>query len=149
MTRMAQFKTWRISTLDLNFYWNNLLFAGVVCSNCHSRSSTVAHCTLATSWFEKWRSTFGRDAMGTSKRLLRICWRSGQRYHSHESGLMNRQNIIRIHANPVNLVFIWVPVTGIRWWRFKEPLTNYLIKQQQEVDSWNIFHIFYFMCKLT
>ena len=24
-----------------------------------------------------------------------------------------------IYANPVNFVFVWVPITGIRWWKFK------------------------------
>ena len=27
----------------------------------------------------------------------------------------------QVHANPVNFVFVWVPVTGIWWCRFKNP----------------------------
>ena len=40
-----------------------------------------------------------------------------------------------IHANPVNFVFVWVPVARDKVVKVKEPLPNHLIKQQQEVDS--------------
>ena len=40
-----------------------------------------------------------------------------------------------IYANPVNLVFVWVPVTRDKVVKVQEALPNRLIKQQQEVDK--------------
>ena len=40
-----------------------------------------------------------------------------------------------IYANPVNFVFVWVPITWDKVVKVQEPLPNRLIKQQQEVDS--------------
>ena len=39
------------------------------------------------------------------------------------------------HANPINFVFVWVPVTQDKVMKVQEPLPSRLIKQQQEVDS--------------
>ena len=40
-----------------------------------------------------------------------------------------------MYANPVNFVFVWVPVTQDKVVKVQEPLPNHLIKQQQEVES--------------
>ena len=45
------------------------------------------------------------------------------------------QSKLVIFANPVNFVFVWVPVTRDKVVKVQEPLPNRLIKQQQEVDS--------------
>ena len=39
-----------------------------------------------------------------------------------------------IYANPVNFMFVWVPVTRDTVVKVLEPLPNHLIKQQQIVD---------------
>ena len=41
---------------------------------------------------------------------------------------------LSIYANPVNFVFVWVPVTRDKVVKVQEPLHNRLIKQQQDVD---------------
>ena len=43
-----------------------------------------------------------------------------------------------IHANPLNFVFVWVPVPREKVVKVQEPLPNHLIKQKQEVDSWSL-----------
>ena len=44
-------------------------------------------------------------------------------------------------------MFVWVPVNRDKVVKVQEPLPNCLIKLQQEVDSWSIFHIFYICYK--
>ena len=50
-----------------------------------------------------------------------------------------------IHDNPVNFVFVWVPVTRDEVVKVKEPLHNHSIKQQQKVERvyFHIFCLFY------
>ena len=43
-----------------------------------------------------------------------------------------------MHANPVNFVFVLGARNRDKVVKVQEPLPNHLIKQQQEIDSWNI-----------
>ena len=43
-----------------------------------------------------------------------------------------------MHANPVNFVFVLGARNRDKVVKVQEPSPNHLIKQQQEIDSWNI-----------
>ena len=51
------------------------------------------------------------------------------------SSCVREAHLRLMYANPVNFVFVWVPITWDKVVKVQEPLPNRLIKQQQEVDS--------------